>query len=93
MRLTVSIFDHDRHTKITEIANAKIPLKDVKLLIISDEPIKMSVDLNDVKQVRSIAGFPKLFRYKATYKSLFPNSIKIQLSKFCRKLYFLFMSY
>ena len=51
MRLTVSIFDHDRHTKTTEIANAKIPLKDVKLLIISDDPIKMSLDLNDVKQV------------------------------------------
>ena len=67
MRLTVSIFDHDRHTKITEIANAKIPLKDVKLLIISDEPIKMSVDLNDVKQVCSIQArlFLKLCRYKA----------------------------
>ena len=61
MRLTVSIFDHDRHTKITEIANAKIPLKDVKLLIISDEPIKMSVDLNDVKQVCSNAAFSELF--------------------------------
>ena len=53
MRLTISIFDHDRHTKTTEIANAKIPLKDIKLLIISDDPIKMSLDLNDVKQVRS----------------------------------------
>ena len=64
MRLTVSIFDHDRHTKITEIANAKIPLKDVKLLIISDDPIKMSVDLNDVKQVCSNSTFPKSFWYK-----------------------------
>ena len=67
MRLTIGIFDHDRHTKTTEIANAKIPLKDVKLLIISDDPIKMSLDLNDVKQVRS----PKLFAIDLiSFKSL-----------------------
>ena len=41
----------DRHTKTTELANVTIPLKDVKLLVISDDPISLSLNLNDVKQV------------------------------------------
>ena len=51
IRLKVSIFDLDRHTKTTEIATTTIPLKDIKLLVISEEPVQVIQSMNEVKHV------------------------------------------
>ena len=44
----------DRHTKTTEIAATTIPLKDIKLLVISEEPVLLQEPLNDVRHVSNI---------------------------------------
>lgn len=44
----------DRHTKTTEIAATTIPLKDIKLLVISEEPVLLQQPLNDVRHVSNI---------------------------------------
>ena len=54
IRLKLSVFDMDRHTKTTEIAATTIPLKDIKLLVISEVPVLMQEPLNDVRHVSTI---------------------------------------
>ena len=44
----------DRHTKTTEIAATTIPLKDIKLLVISEVPVLLQEPLNDVRHVSTI---------------------------------------
>ena len=44
----------DRHTKTTEIAATTIPLKDIKLLVISEEPVLLQEPLNDVRHVSNV---------------------------------------
>ena len=51
IRLKISIFDLDRHTKTTEITTTTIPLKDIKLLVISEEPVQLIQSMNEVKHV------------------------------------------
>ena len=54
LRLKLSVFDMDRHTKTTEIAATTIPLKDIKLLVISEVPVLLQEPLNDVRHVSTI---------------------------------------
>ena len=41
----------DRHTKTTEIATTSIPLKDIKLLVISEVPVQFTQKMNEVRHV------------------------------------------
>ena len=51
IRLKVSAFDHDRHSKTSEIGSLSVLLKDVKHLATAEDPIVMTNFLAQKKQV------------------------------------------
>ena len=57
IRLIADVFDLDRHTKTTEIATTSVALKDIKLLMISEDPVYVTQTMNEVKHVSITPNF------------------------------------